>query len=456
MSDDSLKDLPVIEAPGVNKNDHAPDSPHPSEETDEDLEARLAYESLMRHRKKRRRKKAIALSVVVGVALVACAAWAALSATSGTSEQAPQLQTMPVFRGEFSESVSATGSAQPLTSVVVTPEVDGIIEGVSVALDDHVEAGQTLFSIRNDDVDREVRQAELALRSQRIETQAQQDAYNELYYAACESGEWDAANAQLITLETARLQLEDAQEAYNAAVARAAGRTVTAPAAGSIVVMNAVEGASTTAGGLSQGADGTTSSGPLVQIADLSQMTVKVQVNEVDISRIAVGQAARMSFSALPGVMLDGEVTRISTVAAADPYGGYGGVVTYDVEVLIPEPVPELKPGMTASVEIMMQHVPDALTVPVSCLMTDDGESYYVYILTDYESQTTTRRDVTVGTQSDTTAVIESGIEEGDEVVLDPYAVAMGATGGGAAVDGGVAGGDVSVDDGMAVDSRAA
>ena len=83
---------------------------------------------------------------------------------------------MPVFRGEFSESVSATGSAQPHTSVVVTPEVDGIIEGVSVALDDHVEEGQTLFSVRNDDVDREVRQAELALRSQRIETQAQQDA----------------------------------------------------------------------------------------------------------------------------------------------------------------------------------------------------------------------------------------------------------------------------------------
>lgn len=454
MSGDSLKDLPVIKAPGDDKDDHAPDSPRPSEETDEDLEARLAYESLMRHRKKRRRKKAIALGVVAGVALVACAAWAALSATSGTSEQAPQLQTMPVFRGEFSESVSATGSAQPLTSVVVTPEVDGIIEGVSVALDDHVEAGQTLFSIRNDDVDREVRQAELALRSQRIETQAQQDAYNELYYAACETGEWDAANAQLITLETARLQLEDAQEAYDASVARAAGRTVTAPVAGSIVVMNAVEGASTAAGGLSQGADGTTSSGPLVQIADLSQMTVKVQVNEVDISRIAVGQAARMSFSALPGVMLDGEVTRISTVAAADPYG-YGGVVTYDVEILIPEPVPELKPGMTASVEIMMQYVPDALTVPVSCLMTDDGESYYVYLLTDFESQTTTRRDVTVGAQSDTTAVIESGIEEGDEVVLDPYAVAMGATGGGVAEDGVTDDGGV-VDDGMAVDPRAA
>lgn len=74
MSGDSLKDLPVIKAPGDDKDDHAPDSPRPSEETDEDLEARLAYESLMRHRKKRRRKKAIALGVVAGVALIACAA----------------------------------------------------------------------------------------------------------------------------------------------------------------------------------------------------------------------------------------------------------------------------------------------------------------------------------------------------------------------------------------------
>lgn len=406
-------------------------------EAEEDVEERLALESLQRHRRARRRKKAIAAGVVGGVVLAAGIAWAVLTSTSSQPAEEAPLQTIPLMRGEFSESVQATGTAQPLTSVVVTPEADGVIASVDVALDDAVAEGQVLLTIRNDELDRAVKQAELDLRTKRAENDAVQKAYNELYYAAREEGTdeaWDAANAKLIELETSRLNLEIAQDAYDDAVATAAGRTVKAPASGSVVALNAVTGASVGTGGTtSSGAEGG-GSGPLVQIADLSQMTVKVQVNEVDISRIAVGQAARVTFSALPGTMLDAQVTRISTTATADPYGGSGGVVTYDVELLIPEPAPELKPGMTASVEILMQSVPDALTVPVSALMTDDGVSYYVYVMSDPETEAVERRDVTVPAQSDTTAVIEGDVSDGDLVVLDPFSVNPTSVGDAAAV----------------------
>lgn len=406
-------------------------------EAEEDVEERLALESLQRHRRARRRKKAIAAGVVGGVVLAAGIAWAVLTSTSSQPAEEAPLQTIPLMREEFSESVQATGTAQPLTSVVVTPEADGVIASVDVALDDAVAEGQVLLTIRNDELDRAVKQAELDLRTKRAENDAVQKAYNELYYAAREEGTdeaWDAANAKLIELETSRLNLEIAQDAYDDAVATAAGRTVKAPASGSVVALNAVTGASVGTGGTtSSGAEGG-GSGPLVQIADLSQMTVKVQVNEVDISRIAVGQAARVTFSALPGTMLDAQVTRISTTATADPYGGSGGVVTYDVELLIPEPAPELKPGMTASVEILMQSVPDALTVPVSALMTDDGVSYYVYVMSDPETEAVERRDVSVPAQSDTTAVIEGDVSEGDLVVLDPFSVDPTSVGDAAAV----------------------
>lgn len=406
-------------------------------EAEEDVEERLALESLQRHRRARRRKKAIAAGVVGGVVVAAGIAWAVLTSTSSQPAEEAPLQTIPLMREEFSESVQATGTAQPLTSVVVTPEADGVIASVDVVLDDVVAEGQVLLTIRNDELDRAVKQAELDLRTKRAENDAAQKAYNELYYAAREEGTdeaWDAANAKLIELETSRLNLEIAQDAYDDAVATAAGRTVKAPASGSVVALNAVTGASVGTGGTaSSGAEGG-GSGPLVQIADLSQMTVKVQVNEVDISRIAVGQAARVTFSALPGTMLDAQVTRISTTATADPYGGSGGVVTYDVELLIPEPAPELKPGMTASVEILMQSVPDALTVPVSALMTDDGVSHYVYVMSDPETEAVERRDVTVPAQSDTTAVIEGDVSEGDLVVLDPFSVDPTSVGDAAAV----------------------
>lgn len=455
---------PADEAPSANgeKDRGAPcperapvpgdDGLDPDDDLD-DVEERLALESLERHRQARRRKRVIGAGVAAGVVVVALAAWGVAGALSAVPASDDALQTTPVARGEFVESVQATGTAQPLTSVVVTPEVDGIIASVDVSLDDVVSEGQTLLTIRNDDLDREVRQAELDLRQRRAETDQAQRTYNDVYYAEGR----DAAASLLVPLESARLQQEIAQDAYDQAVTRAAGRTVTAPTSGSVVVLNAVTGAAVGAGA-GTGGSGSTSgtAGPLVQIADLSQMRVSVQVNEVDISRVAVGQAARVSFSALPGVLLDGTVTRISTVASADEYGYSYGVVTYDVEVLVPEPVPELKPGMTASVEILLQDVPDALTVPTSALMTDDGASYYLYVMTDPETQAVERRAVTVGAQSASEAVVEGGVAEGDLVVADAYSVDPSTAGAGAAA-GDVAGAAdpdaVSADDAPAGDA---
>lgn len=427
----------------------------PGGESDEDVEARLAMESLMRHRKARRRKKIIAASVVGGIAAVALIAW---GITSSLNQQAPTettLSTIPLYRGEFSESVQATGTAEPLESQVVSPEIDGIIEQVFVAEGDTVNEGDTLLTIKNDDLDKAVRQAEIDVRTQKAAVQQAQDDYNATYKSYKQgatqvtnpdTGETTSvagttqADVQkaLAALDSAKLALENSQETYNEAVAQAEKRTVKAPTSGSIVQMAAVAGSSV--GSAISGGQGTTGggTGSLVQIANLTQMKVKVQVNEVDISKIAVGQTARVTFSALPGTMLDAQVTRISTVASSgDGYGMSYGVVTYDVELLIPEPTPELKPGMTATVEIMMQYVPDALTVPASALATDDGMSYYVYVMTDPESQACERRNVTVSEQSDSTAVIEGDVSEGDLVVLDPYMVPMdGADMGGAALDG--------------------
>lgn len=195
--------------------------------------------------------------------------------------------------------------------------------------------------------------------------------------------------------------------------------------------MNAQVGAST---------DSAANAGGLIQIADLTQMTVKVQVNEVDISRVSVGQMAKATFSALPGVELDAQVTRIATVAGSgeDSYGYGRGVVTYDVSLLIPQPAAELKPGMTANVQIMLQSVPDTLMVPSSCVAMDEAGCSYVMVVTDYETGAIERRSVTVRASDQTTSAIEGDVSEGDEVLLDPYSAPgadMDADGGSMAVE---------------------
>lgn len=402
-------------------------------ESDEDMEARLAMESLMRHRRARRRKKLIAGGIVGAIVLVGAVAWGVSKFTGNAGgNDAPQLMTTFVDQGDFTEAVEASGAAKPVTSVVVNPEVGGTIESVNVAEGDSVQEGDVLLTVKNDELDKAIRDAEMGVRNAKLGvSQAQStydttlDAYNKIDEIKDEEGnvieykrgaEGSDVDSAAFAVESARNSLSDAQEAYNIAVANAEKRTVRAPKSGSVVVMNAQVGALT---------DSAANAGGLIQIADLTQMTVKVQVNEVDISRVSVGQMAKATFSALPGVELDAQVTRIATVADSgeDSYGyGYGGgVVTHDVSLLIPQPVAELKPGMTANVQIMLQSVPDTLMVPSSCVAMDEAGSSYVMVVTDYETGAVERRSVTVRASDQTTSAIEGDISEGDEVLLDPY-----------------------------------
>lgn len=391
-------------------------------ESEEDVEARLAMEGLVRHRKARRRKKIIAACVVAGALAVGGIGWGVSRLMSSQQVEEVTLQTMTLMRSDFTDSVSATGKAEPLSQVVVTPEVAGIIESVNVAEGQSVGAGDVLLTIKNDELDKDVQQKSIDVRKQQAALSTAQKAYNAEYYKE-EPGDDHQEQLQtlLASLDEAKLSLEDAQSAYDDAVAKAEKRTIRAASAGSVVAMNAQVGAEI-------GSSAGSGSSSLVTIADLSQMKVKVQVNEVDISKVSVGQKARVSFSALEGAQLEAEVTRISTVASSGDSDGYSssyGVVTYDVELLIPEPSSDLKPGMSATVEILQQDVPDALTVPASALMAaaSDPEQYTVYVLTDAETQACEARTVTVVAQNDAMAAIEGDVEEGDEVVLDPYLV---------------------------------
>ena len=420
------------------------------DESDEDMEARLAMESLMRHRRARRCKKLIAGGIVGAIVLVGAVAWGVSKFTGNAGgDDAPQLMTTFVDRGDFTEAVEASGAAKPVTSVVVNPEVGGTIESVNVAEGDTVQEGDVLLTVKNDELDKAIRDAEMGVRDARLGVNQAWATYNE----ACskynnwiptydkdgnETGSEREGDANSVEeaergIERANNGLSDAQEAYNIAVANAEKRTVRAPKSGSVVVMNAQVGAST---------DSAANAGGLIQIADLSQMTVKVQVNEVDISRVSVGQMAKATFSALPGVELDAQVTRIATVAGSgeDSYGYGGGVVTYDVSLVIPQPAAELKPGMTANVQIMLQSVPDTLMVPSSCVAMDEAGGSYVMVVTDYETGAVERRSVTVRASDQTTSAIEGDVSEGDEVLLDPYSAPgadMDADGGSVAVEDG-------------------
>jgi len=387
---------------------------------EEDVESKLAYDSLMRHRKQRRRKKIIRAAIIVGIVAGVGITWWLSQKPGDGSVTGSSIPTATVTREDFEDAVSASGSVRPVSSVVVTPEVDGIIDQVYVQEGSVVNAGDTLFTVKNDSLDKAVKQAEIELKTAKNTTSASYTTYSNAYDAYYDgTGPEQAVYDTQSAYENAVLAQQTAQQNYDDAVAQAAKRTVTAPTAGSVVTMNAISGASLGSTGTA-GTTGTTGSS-LIQIADLSQMTVTVQINESDVSKIAVGQSATVTFSALPGVTLDATVTHVSTMSTTDAASGSTGIVTYGVDLLIPSPAAALKPGMTASVSIKLQSVPDALTVPSSALVQTSDSTYSVYVVTDAQTGEAEEREVSVVAKNSSTAAIEGSVSEGDLVQLVGY-----------------------------------
>ncbi len=426
-----------------------------AEETEEETENRLAYESLMRHRKERKRKKLIKAGIAAAIILV-IAGYFGIShfLKPKAADTSSDIMTTTISQEDFTNTVSATGTMQPLSSTAVTPEVDGIVQNVAVSQGSVVHKGDTLFTIKNDSLDAAVTKASQDVKSAQNGVNSAKAALTAARQAAASSASAAAASAANTSqddsdsanssssssdsassisdaqssLASAQLSLESAQTAYNEAVATANKRTVTAPIDGTVLVMNAVNGASVGSGSSdsSSSSSSTSSSSSLIEIGDLSQMRVNIQVNEADINKISVGQKASVTYIALPSVTSEAKVTNIASVSSSgstsdSSYSGSGSVVTYAVSLLVEHPDSQIKPGMSASVDIVLQDLKNVFTVPTTAVQTDNGKSYITIVKRDSQGAIKNEKTVkvTVPAQTTSTAVIEGkAIKEGLEVEL--------------------------------------
>ena len=442
-----------------------------------------AYEALKRRRAERRKKKLIRRGIVAGVVLAVAAVGVGI--WWFTSRQTPeQNQMAPVTematRGTFTDAVDAKGTLEPNALTVVSAQIDGTIASVDVAEGQHVDAGTQLLTIKNDQLDAEVNEAARNVEAAKGTLNAAVIRRDEAKKAANtpsptvadpETGQTvsaggmmgskaDVADAQA-AVNQAQGQLDSANAALAAAQAKAAQRTVTAPAAGSIVNLNAKVGASLSDIAAGAATSGSASGAGLMQIADLSKMKVTVQVGEKDIAKVSVGQQANVTFPAFADITLTGTITGIASIASTDSsgmsYGFDGASPTFAVDVLIDAPDGRLKPGMTAEVQLVTKQLDDVVMVPTMALLTDDGTNYYVNVLKDPETGETKRCDVTVVAQNDDFAVIgkpkdsaadsnpdlaTAPVEDGDTLVVSGNMNAGdmgGASGDSGAVSGGMA-----------------
>ena len=371
-----------------------------------------AYAKLKAKRAERRRKKLIRRGIIGGV--VGGIVLIAIVATLIINAQ-PQGATDPVTdmvtEGTFTTTVEAKGQLKPISASVVSPSVDGTVEQINVQAGQSVNEGDVLMTIKNDELDRNVAEAQRAVaaaqedlaNAQKAAAAAQAAPMTDADGASAAAGA-SAASTDTSAVSAAQRSLASAQANLDQANAKAAGRTVTAPSSGSIVELNAKVGATVT-GGMIMGESDTSGGKQCMQIADLSKMKVTVQVGEKDIAKIAVGQSANVTYPAFPDIVSQGTVTAIASVANSDSNYG-GGSVTFNVDILIEAPDSRLKPGMTAEVSVVTEQLDDVVMVPTMALMTEDGENYYVNVATDAEGKKSRRVKVNVVTQNDNEAVV--------------------------------------------------
>lgn len=159
------------------------------------------------------------------------------------------------------------------------------------------------------------------------------------------------------------------------------------------------------------------------RIDDLSSLLVDVNVSEVDINSVAVGQPVTLTFDAILGRQYNGvvvEVAQTGTITA--------GVVNFKVTVELTDADASVKPGMTAAVNITVKELTDVLLVPNRAVRLSEGERV-VYVL---ENNQPVKKVIRLGSSSDTMSVLAGGdVREGDAVILNPPTEFFGPGGGG-------------------------
>lgn len=396
------------------------------------------FNRLMRERETRKKKRVVHRIIAVAVVAVLIIGFMVVHATITPSDGGVSpVSTATVERGHFVDQVSSTGSIEPINSTVVAPQIDGTIGEVKVQEGATVNAGDVLFTINNDKLDSDVNQADLALRAANSNLNAAQQQVNQINATIGQARNQDGEEGQAAAddaagqlpaaqsgVESAQVAVQQAQATYDEAVAQANKRTVTAPVSGTVLTMSAVPGAAIGASSDGSSTSAGTDGKPLCQIADLSQMKVNVNINELDITKVAKDQSAKVTFSAVPGLTLDAKVDTIASTtsqladSSAGGQSGNGGV-GYAVRLIIPAPDPKLKPGMTASVKITMQSIDNALMVPLAAIVDEGKESSAVMLETNAETHEFKRVRVTVKAKNNTKAVVEGNVSKGDVIMLD-------------------------------------
>jgi len=250
-------------------------------------------------------------------------------------------------------------------------------------------------------------------------------------------------------LAQSRASITTAQQQLGTAQQNEDQTTLTAPAAGTVASVsgtvgqysssgsNAASSSSASSSSSSSSSSSTASSG-FIQLTSVSSLDVKVGFTETDAPKVHVGEAATITLDALTGQTFTGRILSLDTNQTV-----VSNVVTYYAKVSFDTPSASVKPGMTASVDVVLDKRDNAVTLPTSAVPTSGTTATVTVRGTDGKDTT---RSITIGLRGDSAVEITGGLSEGDRVVVTSSAASAtsnGFPGGGRGPGGGGLGGGI-------------
>jgi len=352
--------------------------------------------------------------VIVAVAAIAALAVRLLS--GGKKEEKITFDTAAVAPANIMNSITATGTIEPVTSVTVGTQVSGIVSKLFVDYNSVVKKGQVIAELDKTNLMSQLNTAKTQLataQSQLNYQTANYKRYKTLFEKGLVAAD-DFDNAKL-SYTQAKEQVASAKEEVQRAQTNLGYATITSPIDG-VVLSKSVEEGQTVAASFS--------TPELFTIAqDLTNMQVVADVDEADIGDVKEGERVTFTVDAYPDDTFEGEVKQVRQEATTT-----NNVVTYEVVISAPNADLKLKPGLTANVTIYTAERKGVLSVPSKALrFTPQKETVGKMKIVDVanaknkvwtiEGNSIVAHKVNIGMTDGTNTQIVGGIAEGTKVV---------------------------------------
>jgi macrolide-specific efflux system membrane fusion protein len=378
--------------------------------------------------------------ILLALAVLGAGAGLAVVRAGSTRDPLADFLTEPVTRGDVERTVEATGSLRPARLVAVGAQVSGRITAMRVHVGDSVAAGDLIATI--DDVtkrnDLRTAEANLAnIQAQKTEkeaalTYADQAMRREETMLAQRATSRDSFDAARKTLDSAKAQIAaleaqivQAEAKIDSAKIDLGYTRITAPIAGTVLLVTAQEG---------QTVNAVQSAPTIVVLGQIDRMTVRTEISEADVPKVRVGQpvsfsilgdtrrwqATLASIDPAPDTLRsDSEITSSasssSSVSSSSSTSSSSAIYYYG-RFDVPNPEGLLRTYMTAQVRISTGSAKDVLTVPTAALSVADGTGERSVEVVGADGHVVTRR-VSIGLDDKIRAEVRSGLAEGERVI---------------------------------------